>query len=99
MDWADALAYEAKGTPRGRLCVNAPVSFGAHSLAPVVTRYLDHHPEVDVDLVLADRFVDLVEEGFEAFFRIGPLKESILHAEELTPFRVGLRLSRLFALP
>ena len=88
VDWADALADEAKGTPRGRLRVNAPVSFGAHSLAPVVARYLEKYPEVEVDLILSDRFVDLVEEGFEAVFRIGPLKESILHAEELTPFRL-----------
>lgn len=34
--WADALADEARGRPRGRLRVNAPVSFGAHSLTPLV---------------------------------------------------------------
>lgn len=88
VDWADALADEAKGTPRGRLRINAPVSFGAHSLVPVITRYLERYPEVEVDLVLNDRLVDLVEEGFEGVFRIGPLKESILHAQELAPFRV-----------
>ena len=88
VEWADALADEAKGTPRGRLRINAPVSFGAHSLVPVVSHYLERHPEVEVDLVLSDRFVDLVEEGFEAVFRMGPLEDSILQAEELMPFRV-----------
>jgi DNA-binding transcriptional LysR family regulator len=87
-DWADSLADETKGTPRGRLRVNAPVSFGTHSLTPVVTRYLRRHPQVEVDLVLTDRFVDLVEEEFEAVFRIGPLTTSSLTAQELAPFRL-----------
>lgn len=87
-DWADSLADEAKGAPRGRLRVNAPVSFGAHSLTPVVARYLRQHPKVEVDLVLSDRFVDLVEEEFEAVFRIGPLADSSFVARELAPFHL-----------
>lgn len=39
-DWADALADEAHGPPRGRLRINAPVSFGTTRLMPMVTRYL-----------------------------------------------------------
>jgi DNA-binding transcriptional LysR family regulator len=87
-DWADSLADAAKGAPRGRLRINAPVSFGAHSLTPVIARYLRQHPKVEVDLVLSDRFVDLVEEEFEAVFRIGPLAQSSLMARELAPFRL-----------
>lgn len=87
-DWADSVAEEARGAPRGRLRVNAPVSFGADSLVPVVTRYLREHPDVDVDLVLSDRFVDLDEDEFEAVFRTGPLAESSLSAVQLTPFRL-----------
>lgn len=87
-DWADSLADEAKGSPRGRLRVNAPVSFGTHSLTPVIARYLRQYPEVEVDLVLSDRFVDLVEEEFEAVFRVGPLADSSFIARELAPFRL-----------
>jgi len=87
-DWADSLADEAKGAPRGRLRVNAPVSFGAHSLTPVIARYLRQYPKVEVDLVLSDRLVDLVEEEFEAVFRIGPLADSSFVARELAPFRI-----------
>jgi len=86
-DWADSLADEAKGSPRGRLRINAPVSFG-DSLMPLVTRYLRQHPNVEIDLVLSDRFVDLVEEGFEAVFRVGDLADSSLMARELSPFRL-----------
>jgi DNA-binding transcriptional LysR family regulator len=87
VDWADAIADEARGKPRGLLRVNAPVSFGTHSLTPVIARYLSGHPRVDVDLVLNDRFVDLIDEGFEAVFRIGPLGKSNLGAIELAPFQ------------
>jgi DNA-binding transcriptional LysR family regulator len=88
VDWADSLAEEAKGAPRGRLRVNVPVSFGTHSLTPVIGSYLRQYPKVEVDLVLSDRFVDLVEEEFEAVFRIGPLADSSLMARELAPFRI-----------
>ena len=86
-DWADAAAEETSGAPRGRLRINAPVSFGP-SLVPVLARYLRQHPRVEVDLVLSDRFVDLVEEGFEAVFRVGPLTDSGLVACALSPFRL-----------
>lgn len=65
------------------------MSFGAHSLAPVVARYLDRFPEVEVDLVLNDRMVDLVEDGFDATIRIGPLPDSRLTALRLAPFRLA----------
>lgn len=87
-DWADSLADQAKGMPRGRLRINAPLSFGSHSLVPLLTRYLRQNPHVEIDLVLTDRYVDLVEEEFEAVFRIGALIESTLMSRQLAPFRI-----------
>jgi len=87
-EWADAVADDTKGAPRGTLRVNAPVSFGTHALVPVIGRYLQAHPQVQVDLVLNDRYVDLVEEEFEAVFRIGEVSTPGLTARELAPFRV-----------
>src|SRR4051812_25945908 len=85
-DWADEASSDATGTPRGRLRVNAPVSFGTHTLMPLISRYLRNNPAVEVELILNDRFVDLVEEGFEAVFRTGPLTDSSLAARALRPF-------------
>ena len=85
-EWADAAADNATGTPRGRLRVNAPVSFGTHTLTPLVTRYLRQYPDVEIELILNDRYVDLVDEGFEAVFRIGRLADSSLTARALRPF-------------
>ncbi len=85
---ANSLAGESRAEPHGRLRISAPVTFGAHSLAPVVARYMRDHPKVDVDLFLTDRFVDLVNEGVEATFRIGPLADSELIARPLSPYRL-----------
>ena len=87
VDWADALADEARGKPRGRLRINAPVTFGAYTVTPLVANYLHRYPEVEVDLVLNDRFVDPIEDAFEAVFRIGPLNETTLQSIELAPFQ------------
>jgi DNA-binding transcriptional LysR family regulator len=87
-DWADSLADEVKGAPKGRLRINAPVSFGTYALTPVIARYLRQYPQVEIDLVLSDRYVDLVEEEFEAVFRIGHLSDSSFIARELAPFRL-----------
>ena len=88
LEWADSVSDEAKGAPRGRLRINAPVSFGTDSLPPVITRYLWTYPEVDVDLVLSDRFVDLIDDAFEAVFRTGPRADDGLASIELAPFRL-----------
>ncbi|MEX6508904.1 LysR family transcriptional regulator [Jiella sp. M17.18] len=85
---ADALAEDIAAEPRGRLRVNAPVTFGSARLAPVVVRYAARHPAVEVDLVLSDRKVDLIEEGFEAVIRIGTLQDSSLIARPLAPYRL-----------
>lgn len=87
-DWADALADEANGAPKGLLRINAPVSFGVQTLTPVIARYLTQYPQVEVDLVLNDRLVDPVEEKYEAIFRIGALADSTFTARPLAPFRL-----------
>lgn len=85
---AEALAADLRAVPRGRLRVNAPVTFGAHELMPMVARYLRAHPEVSIEVTLSDRIVDLVEEGYEAVIRIAPLSDSSLIARKLRPYRL-----------
>ncbi|QPF75180.1 LysR family transcriptional regulator [Roseateles sp. DAIF2] len=83
----DAQAQHLQLAPAGRLRVSAPVSFGSEVLMPALPDYLARYPEVEVDLVLSDRVVDLVEEGFEAAVRVGPLPEaSDLVARPLAPY-------------
>ncbi|MBI6908456.1 LysR family transcriptional regulator [Pseudomonas sp. ICBG1301] len=87
-DAADSLAQIMNDTPRGKLRITAPVTFGSYSLMPLITAFLRDHPEVEIDLHLTDRFVDLVEEGYEVAFRIGPLATTSLTARPLAPYRL-----------
>ncbi len=81
---ADALVPHADTAPSGRLRISAPV--GAHVLIPLLTHYLAEYPQVVIDLVLTDRYVDLVEEGFEAVFRLGDLADSALVQRSLSQY-------------
>lgn len=85
---AEALAAETRAVPRGKLRVNAPVTFGIHALAPKLPKYLSAHPEVSIDLSLSNRMVDLIDEGYDAVFRIGDLADSGLIARRLDPYRL-----------
>ncbi len=80
---ADAIASEDSLRPRGRLRVNAPVSFGMRRLQTLVPEYLAAYPEVRLELQLNDRRVDLVEEGYDLVIRIGKLQDSSLIAKRV----------------
>ena len=73
---------------KGRLRVNAPVSFGSQQLAPLIARFLGDNPGVEIDLTLNDRAVDLVEEGYDIVIRIGVPADSSLIARRLAPARL-----------
>jgi DNA-binding transcriptional LysR family regulator len=85
---AAATARELSATPRGRLRISAPVTFGSIALAPLVARYLQAHPQVEITLDLTDRYVDVVGEGYDAVIRLGPLKDSGLISRVLAPYRL-----------
>jgi DNA-binding transcriptional LysR family regulator len=56
--------------PRGRLRINAPVSFGILHLAPLWPQFMQRYPDVELEVALIDRVVDIVEEGFDLAIRI-----------------------------
>ncbi|TAL79483.1 MAG: LysR family transcriptional regulator [Beijerinckiaceae bacterium] len=87
---AEALAEESRAVPRGRLRINAPVTFGAHELSKTLPDYLAQFPEIAIELTLTDRMVDLVDEGFDAVFRVGALPDSGLIARQLRPYEFML---------
>lgn len=88
LEAAEALAADSRARPRGELRVNAPVTFGAHSLAPLLPVYMAENPEVTIRLNVSDRVVDLVDEGYDCVFRTGPLTDSTLMARGLRPIEL-----------
>jgi DNA-binding transcriptional LysR family regulator len=70
-------------TPRGRLRIASSVSFGRTFVAPVVAEYLSAYPEVNIELLLLDRVVDLVEEGMDLAVRVAKLPDSSMVAHAI----------------
>ncbi|EDZ98934.1 transcriptional regulator, LysR family [Burkholderia sp. H160] len=65
LEGVEQMVVARNHEPVGTLRIVAPVVFGLHSLAPVVQSYAARYPDVVPDVTLADRHVDLVEEGFD----------------------------------
>lgn len=76
--------------PRGVLKINAPMSFGILYLGEAVAEFMRRHPELRIELVLNDRFIDPLEEGVDITVRIGALTDSSLIARRLAPARRAL---------
>ena len=84
---ANRSVTQLQVAPRGQLRVNAPMSFGLLHLATALPDFLARYPEVQVDMTLNDRLVDLVDEGFDVAVRIGSLEDSSLIALKLARMR------------
>lgn len=88
LEEANLAVTQLQSAPRGRLRINAPMSFGFLHLAQALPDFLAQHEEVTVDLMMNDRFVDLVEEGFDVAVRIGAMEDSSLVARKLAPIHL-----------
>jgi len=77
---AETVATGTHAAPRGTLTLTAPVLFGQLYVTPILVRYLQQYPEVDVQCLFLDRVVNVVEEGIDVAVRIGELPDSSLQA-------------------
>jgi len=92
---ADVEEAEAEVTARageavGLLRLNVPVSFGLMHLAPLWPAFLQQHPKVTLDVTLADRIIDLVDEGYDLAVRIAQLPASSLVSRKIASTRLVL---------
>jgi len=83
-------AADARGNVRGTLRVAAPVTYATLQLSDVAASFMERYPAVTLDVVLSDRYVDMVEEGIDVAVRIGRLRDSNLIARWLAPCRMVL---------
>ncbi|MFW6067233.1 MAG: LysR family transcriptional regulator [Myxococcota bacterium] len=78
---------EAGSTPRGLLRVNAPVTLSEVYLAQVMPRFLALHPDVRVEITTDDRFVSVIDDGYDVVVRMAVLEDSSLIARKLASDR------------
>lgn len=71
VDNAQSSIGQPSGTPRGLLRLTVPDAFGRRVLMPLVKKYLEAWPDVQVEVSFADRMADIVEDGFDLAIRIG----------------------------
>ena len=90
LEEADRLASDLQATPRGLLRITSSQSFGIRHLAPAIADYLALCPEVQIDVTLNDRYLEIIEEGFDVAIRVGHLEDSSLIARRLAPIRMAL---------
>jgi DNA-binding transcriptional LysR family regulator len=72
---------------KGVIKLSTPLSFGVSHLSPVIAKFMQSHQQIEMNLDMTDRRVDLVEEGVDLAIRIGELDDSSLVARKLAPIR------------
>ena len=85
---AELSVTQLQAQPRGTLRINAPMSFGTMHLAGAIAQFMSQYPDIQVQMTLSDRFVDLIEEGFDVTLRIAEATaEEALITQAIAPIR------------
>lgn len=80
---ADSVATLFQSQVQGSLRISTSVAFGRRVLAPLVMRFMEMNPKLQVELSVEDRYVNLVEQGIDVAIRMGRLADSTLGARSL----------------
>lgn len=81
---AEAALQTGIAAPKGRIRVVLPFSFGRVTVIPQLPRFLEAHPEIEVDVHFSDAAVDMIAEGFDIAVRTGEISDSRLNTRVLT---------------
>ena len=80
---ADAMVNSMQAAPSGLLRISVATDFGVNHLSPVLGQFLRSFPDITVNMVMSNRYVELISEGFDVAVRIGELEDSSLRARRL----------------
>ncbi len=80
---ADALVTSMQSAPSGLLRISVATDFGVNHVSPILGDFLTDFPDITVNMVLNNRYVELISEGFDMALRIGDLEDSSLRARKL----------------
>lgn len=70
------LFRQTEAQPSGKLRIDVPGRIGRLIIAPALPEFLERYPQIDIDLGVTDRAVNLVEDGVDCVVRVGPLSDS-----------------------
>ncbi len=85
-----------RDTPRGLIRINSNAIAAREAILPLVAKFLQRFPEMRVDLVVDDRLVDIVADGFDAGVRLGPVPEDVIAIPVGEKQRLGVFGSPLY---
>lgn len=80
---AEMEVTQSADRPRGMLRINVGFAFGMHQLAPALPRFLERYPDIELDVTVTDRLIDLMEESADVAIRNGHLRDSSLVARRI----------------
>lgn len=80
---AERAISNLQSTPKGKLKITAPITYGERSVAPLVNDFVIQYPELEVQLVLSNQQIDLIDEGFDLAIRLGQLGDSSMIGKRL----------------
>jgi DNA-binding transcriptional LysR family regulator len=83
MEDAENELGSSRERPRGRLSMNVGVGFGMHQLVPALPRFIERYPEVQIDLAVEDRNIDMVQENIDIAVRAGLPGDSSMVARKI----------------
>jgi len=87
LEEADSAVSGLSHQPRGTLRVSVPTNFASLHLVPLVARFMRDYPDLKVEMMSSDRYVDLVDEGFDLAIRMVMKEDTDLYARYLTRCR------------
>jgi DNA-binding transcriptional LysR family regulator len=80
---AERAITDLHRTPKGKLNLTAPVTYGENQIAPLVNGFIAHFPGLEVNLTLTNQKLDLVAESYDLAIRLGQLEDSTMMAKRL----------------
>ncbi len=80
---AEAIVGQSAVAPRGTLRLTCSYNMAEKRVAPAIAEFVEHYPDVKFDVVVSDRIIDLVEEGFDLAIRVGQVGSDRLVARRL----------------
>ncbi len=79
-----------QSTPKGNLKISVPVTFGEMQLSPIISKFLKAYPDIQINIQLTDRRIDMLEEGVDVVIRIGGVDDSNMVARQINTYPLVL---------